>query len=599
MPKQIDLEGTCESGAKWNRFAPWVFAGLAGLTALVFYILGAWVHPLLYVGVVGTAPLALACHRCRVKILEERLRERLRASWARVDDRGRNFDGLARSYRNLARDGVAACAIDDDTWADLNMDLVFAKLDRTFTLPGETMLYKTLRCPEDHESLLRERNRLVSLFQTDAVLRESVQLELLRLGRERHADVTTLLWGRRPVKPWFRAWFLPLALLPVVAACTIPLWGLGSVLFGVLPACIANLLITRWLVRAQVYSQIHALRYLGAMIGQAQTLGALKHPDLEDITTELRNLAAKVRHIRRPTLLLRPERGFSAELFEVLIDYLNAAFLVEARAFYGVLDELERHTDELRQLHLALGTLDACQSVASFREELPCYTEPEFVTGDGMVLELMDGRHPLLSKPVANSLTPGSRGVFVSGSNMSGKSTFLRTVALNAILAQTIYTCYASSYRACFFRVLSSINHADELDEGKSYYLVEAERLLKIIQAVEGDAPCLCVVDELLRGTNSPERTSASAAILRHLCQRPAFVLVASHDIELAHTVAGSVEHYHFEDRLEGGQLHFDYRLKRGPGTTRNAIKLLQTLGYPDSLVDDARDRFKGLTQHD
>lgn len=574
----------------------WPVLALAALIAVASLLLGAAANPLYYVGIFGSVPLGFAGYRLYVRRTAERLREELRRRWAQQDERDRHFDGLERAFEYLSAGDASENALDDDTWNDLNMDLVYTGLDRTLTLPGEAVLYTTLRCPETEEAALLDRGRLIALFQSDVALRESVRLELYRLGRVKHADVTGLLWGRRPVKPAIAAFFVPLTALAVLAVCSVAALGLAGFIFGLLPIFFVNLVIAHWLVRAKIYSQLNALRYLGALIARAQAIAALELPGLPAITTELGTLAAEVAHIARRTRLLRPERGMSVEIADALYEYVSTLFLVEARTFYGVLDGLERHLEALRRLYELLGTLDACQSVASFREELPCYAEPQFVAGNGACLELTEGRHPLLSEPVPNSLAPASAGVFISGSNMSGKSTFLRTVAVNAILAQTVYTCYASAYRASFFRILSSINHADELDEGKSYYLVEAERLLRIVRAVEGELPCLCVVDELLTGTNAAERTSASAAILEYLCAQNALVLVASHDAELARTVAGQMDHYHFADRFEDGRLHFDYRLNKGLATTRNAIKLLESLGYPAQLVAAARARFDRMT---
>lgn len=574
----------------------WSFVGLAAMIVVVSLFLGTRVSPLCYMGIFGLAPLGFAGYRLHVRRTTERQREELRRGWAREVERDRHFDRLERAFQQLRGAAVPENALDENTWTDLNMDLVYARLDRTLTLPGEALLYTLLRCPETEEAALLERNRFTRLFQRDETLRASVRLELYRLGRVDHTDITGLLWGPRAVKPAIGAFFVPLTVLAVLSTCGVAVWGFAALVFGVLPVFFINLVITHWLGRAKVYSQINALRYLGAMIGRAQTIGARNHAELPEIATELKALAAQAGHIARRTRLLRPERGMSVEFADIVYEYISSLFLIEVRTFYGVQDELARQIQPLRRLYELLGTLDACQSVASFREELPCYAEPQFAAGNGACLDIEECCHPLLSEPVPNTLAPKSPGVFISGSNMSGKSTFLRSVAVNAILAQTIYTCYARRYRASFFRILSSINHADELEEGKSYYLVEAERLLRIVRAVEGARPCLCVVDELLRGTNAAERTSASAAILEYLCEQNALVLVASHDTDLAHTVSDRIEHYHFTDRFEDGRLHFDYRLKKGLATTRNAIRVLQALGYPAEIIGAARARFDRMS---
>ena len=575
--------------------AVWFFVGLAAVIVVASVVLGANVSTWWYAGVLGVVPVGVAGRRFSLGMAAARLREELRQSWACEDDRERRFDLLERDLHRLAGDAVSENALDEHTWTDLDMDSVFARLDRTLTLPGESMLYAMVRCPETKEPALLERDRLIRLFQSDAALRESVRLELSRLGRADNTDVTGLLWGRRVARPAIASLFLPLTVLAVSVACGAAVWSASPLVLALIPVFLTNFIVTDR-IRSKVYAQINALRYLGATIGRARSLAAVGPLEPSGMTAELETLIAQVASIESRARLLRPERGASSEIADLAFEYISTYFLVEARTFYGVLDELDRHRKSLRRLFELIGTLDACQSVASFREELPCYVEPEFVSDNGVCLDIAEGRHPLLSRPVANSLAPTAPGVFISGSNMSGKSTFLRTVALNAILAQSIYTCYATAYRASFFAVLSSINHADELDEGKSYYLVEAERLLRIVRAAEGERPCLCVIDELLRGTNSAERTSASAAILEYLCEQNALVLVASHDAELAQTVSDRIEHYHFADRFDDGQLHFDYRLYKGRATTQNAINVLESLGYPAEITDAARARFDGMS---
>ncbi|HOL16714.1 MAG TPA: hypothetical protein PLY40_00355 [Bacillota bacterium] len=199
-------------------------------------------------------------------------------------------------------------------------------------------------------------------------------------------------------------------------------------------------------------------------------------------------------------------------------------------------------------------------------------------------------RHPLLKDAVANSITMDRQGVLITGSNMSGKSTFLRTLGLTALLAQTIYTCPASSYRGGFFRVATSISREDSLMEGKSFYFREAERLLKLINtaAARTDAPALCIIDELLSGTNYIERLAASEAILNYLASQNALVIVATHDLDLAEKLQGLYRCCHFTDQVGPDGLHFDYKLKDGLAATRNAIRLLAYLGYPREIIAQA-----------
>ncbi len=178
-----------------------------------------------------------------------------------------------------------------------------------------------------------------------------------------------------------------------------------------------------------------------------------------------------------------------------------------------------------------------------------------------------------------------------STSPIAGKTTFLRTMGVNVILAQTVSTCAASSYRGSFFRVISQINEKDDLNEGKSYYFSQAEHLLKMVRYSERSGSTLCLIDEPLTGTNSSERVAASIEILRYMAAHNALVIMATHDLQLARELEPAFTSYHFTGEVHDQGLDFDYQLKRGITTTGNAIQLLRYLGYPETVVRDASAR--------
>jgi DNA mismatch repair ATPase MutS len=186
----------------------------------------------------------------------------------------------------------------------------------------------------------------------------------------------------------------------------------------------------------------------------------------------------------------------------------------------------------------------------------------------------------------------------VTGSNMSGKSTWLRAVGVSAVLAQTIDTCLASDYEAPIFDVRSCIGRTDDLLAGKSYYLVEVEALLGLVRASADGTPHLFLLDELFRGTNAVERIAAGEAVLRELIVDSSdlnIVLAATHDGELVDLLRDRYSAYHFGDAIGPHGLTFDYHLLPGPATTRNAITLLQLQGAPESLVNRALARAAAL----
>jgi DNA mismatch repair ATPase MutS len=240
----------------------------------------------------------------------------------------------------------------------------------------------------------------------------------------------------------------------------------------------------------------------------------------------------------------------------------------------------------------AAGDVDAAIAIASYRASRTDWTRPR-VLPPGSAATLTEVRHPLVDDAVANSITlPAGRGLLVTGSNMSGKSTFLRTVGVSAVLAQTVHTCLATGYAAPTLHVRSGIGRADDLLSGRSYYMVEVESLVDLMRAAADDTPHLILLDELFRGTNAIERIAAGQAVLRELVTGGGhtrhIVLAATHDGELVDLLPDAFIPVHFGDTVTAGGMVFDYGLKPGRATSRNAIALLAMNGAPARMVQDA-----------
>jgi DNA mismatch repair ATPase MutS len=179
------------------------------------------------------------------------------------------------------------------------------------------------------------------------------------------------------------------------------------------------------------------------------------------------------------------------------------------------------------------------------------------------------------------------RGIIVTGSNMSGKSTFLRTLGVNQVLAMTICVAFARRYRVSPLLTMSSITNRDSLLDAESHYLVEARRLLALMAAGRGGHPALLIIDEILSGTNSEERIEASIRILRHFAGLQCLAVAATHDRPIAAALDGAYVNIHFTHSIDGEGLEFDYRLHEGIVEAGNAFRLLRLLGYPEEILDD------------
>jgi DNA mismatch repair ATPase MutS len=491
--------------------------------------------------------------------------------------------------RATLRAFVASSTVDEDhllldqpTWDDLDLDAVAERLDRTESLPGRMVLYRMLRTPSLSASVLAERERLIGLFEKDQGLGTALREELARLNRTVSAEeLVRLLWGEPPEALPF-PWVYPL--LAVAAVVTLAAAVASGKLW--LLATVAVLMVNSTIhfsTRARWQGELEALRFVAALLVAARRVARLEAEGLADCRRRLAGAVRQTKPLARQIAWLS-----SSGMRDLLYDYVNMAFLLELQACRRILVRLPATRPLLREVFLSLGELDALRGVACWRGERNGWCRPELDDG-AAGLEIEDGTHPLLDGAIPNSVLL-SRGALVTGANMSGKSTFLRLLGINAVLAQSIGTCTARRYRATRLRVLSSMRAADDVTRGKSHYLAEAERLHTLVRLV-GSGPTLCLIDELLSGTNAVERLAASAAILEHLAESGALVVAATHDLELAEQLVGVFDAYNFADDFAGCDLRFDHRIRAGLATRRNAIQLLEHLGYPQELVDPARAR--------
>ena len=244
---------------------------------------------------------------------------------------------------------------------------------------------------------------------------------------------------------------------------------------------------------------------------------------------------------------------------------------------------IKNKQDDVWTLYDFIGDIDCEIAIASYRESQDNWCRPELRDGALEVKELV---HPLLSNPVANDFVLENRAV-ITGANASGKSTFMKALAINVILAQTIDTCSAKHFACKPVYVMTCMSLRDDVLSGESYYFREAKYLKRMIDIISANDAVLCVIDEILKGTNTNERIAASKAIMQYIARRDCFVLVATHDMEL--TENNAYKKFYFDSRVEDGDIVFDYKIHSGKGGKSNAIALLELIGYPADIVSSAK----------
>lgn len=296
-----------------------------------------------------------------------------------------------------------------------------------------------------------------------------------------------------------------------------------------------------------------------------------------------------LKELKRTSAFLDFEKKIDNEFTTIIwfpIELIKILFNIEYLAFFKFLSKVEKLKAELHQLFISIGKIDMALTKASIlSQEDVC--SPTFT--DDKELHIKNIYHPLIEECVKNDLVLHNNSLLLTGSNMSGKTTFIRTLTINALLAQTLGIAFAEEYTAPFYQIQSSIRISDNMFNNTSYYLQEVLNIQDFILTSQTDEPQLYVLDEVFKGTNTIERISASYAILKYLNTSNNTILVSTHDIELIDLLKShNYKIAHFNEKIEKGKIVFDHKLKYGKPTTTNAIKILQLYNYPHQVIEEA-----------
>jgi len=522
--------------------------------------------------------------------------KQLREEWGKPVDRQRDLTPIAEYHRWRADQEGGSTYLDDRTWSDLHLDLVFSKVDRTQSTIGNQLLYHRLRSYPSEEELKRYE-RLVQYFETHEEARFGAQLLLARLSHPAGYRLWQICRKDKINIPWWYGLFPLLGLTALGSVVAYWFWPRAVLILLVVAVVNIVLRVKLW---SQSQNLLGPFRQVAPLLKCARNV--LTDPAVSEILGAQQVLTSlrAVESLKRTTRWASREFSMENELVGSAWEYLNVLFLADANAMLLAARTLRRSGDSVLRIIELLGEVDAAISTASLRVGPNTWVIPEF-TEAGRPSILRNTRHPLIEGAVPNSIimNPG-RGLIITGSNMSGKSTFLRTVGVTVVLAQTLNTCPAGAYSSPWLKVRSAIGRSDDLTTGTSYYLAEVEAVLELLRRGEGPEQSLFLFDEIFRGTNTTERLAAGEAVLKALPfdstgEGRHLVIAATHDIELVQMLVGTYDPYHFEEVVNADGLLFDYRLRPGRAHARNAIALLEINGAPSHIVDGARRRVAEL----
>ncbi|MGI6254541.1 MAG: MutS-related protein [Acutalibacter sp.] len=505
---------------------------------------------------------------------QKRLRQRVLGQFGKLPPEDSSLEGIPK-YASLLGD----LPVDGATWEDLDMDRVFRRVNSCQSAVGEQVLYAQLHRLEQ----LPHWEELLAHLENCPDQREHAWLTLARVGKRRSCySLAEFLFAPEEVSLLLGPLYPLFALLPLAGLVGM-LWNYwvgGCVLIGSLCWNV----VLYYLGKRRVQGDLERLQALSSLLWACRRL--TKVLSFAPLREDLEEALVKFRPLEGRMTGLTP-RG-SAD-WELLQEYYHIFTLRDLRLYRRAVKLVKEYPNQAKSLYQAAGMVDAAIAVLSFRRTLPQWCRPTYHQEN--VLEFAGLFHPLLQDPVENSGRL-EKDVLLTGSNASGKSTFLKALAVNAILGQSIDTCAGERYVFRPGRVLSSMAVRDDITAGESYFMAEVRSLKRLTDAARTGG-CLLFIDEILKGTNTVERLAASQAVLEELHRRDCLCVAATHDLELTSRLAESYHSFHFQERLTGEGVEFDYLLRPGPANTQNAIRLLQVLGFSASTVERAQELAK------
>lgn len=474
---------------------------------------------------------------------------------------------------------------------------------------GNHSLYRLLNRTHTHEGAARLAHYLLQPTRPEHIFLRQQAVEALKphIGWRQELEATAKLNERIGQSPeGLHAW----------AAGQTPLPGWANVVRFALPLITMGVFVLWLLGNVPGWVVLASLALHGAVLGPLQATTkqvSAQTADIANALTDFADLFRFVENMPGDALLLRDlkqrlrvENGYAstaiaqlARLVENFNFRQNAYFylFVGLPTLWDVhyLIALNRwrvqHGPQLATWLATLAEAESLNSLAGFAYAHPAYAQPDLVDETNPVLEATDMAHPLIVplRAVTNSLAVSGSGqtVLITGSNMSGKSTFLRTLALNVVLAQAGAVASAKRFVCAPVQVYTSMRTQDSLEENTSSFYAELKRLRTLLELTDprsahvSPLPVLYFLDEILKGTNSTDRHKGAEALIRQLHRTTALGFVSTHDLELGQMgdAVDYVQNYHFRSDIHDGQVTFDYTLRPGICQSFNASQLMAAIG--------------------
>ena len=507
--------------------------------------------------------------------------------WDKIKDESYDFDSIEYYFKKKEHKSLLQ-AINSKTINDIDLHELFMFIDRTNSKVGQQYLLNrlfTINTPLSFDS----QERLIKYFNENEGARRKVRKILSKLHKHEAYYISDLFLTEYVQKPkWF--WAIPvmsvLSITAFVATFFIPKMLLFLILF-----LIMNFIFHYW-NKLNIYAYIDSIPQLLILCKIARELTKAGIPDTSVNSKNILSSVKSINSLKSDLSVFNLEAMNNGNDFVAIVLYIvelfKILFLIEPQIVFSALKKLEKKRSDIQTLFEYVGEIDATISIASLRATTPCWCQPVFYNKSKCLI-VKDIYHPLIINAVSNTLDVGDKSILLTGSNMSGKTTFIRTIAVNTLLAQTINMAFATTFELSPMRLFSAIRISDDLLNDKSYYMEEVEIIKTMIDESQSKNRNIFFLDEIFKGTNTIERIAAGKAVLSYLSAGDNIVFVSTHDIELAPLLSDSYSLYHFTEIVDNNTIHFDYKLKPGKFSTKNAIRILEISNYPAQIIDEAR----------
>lgn len=470
--------------------------------------------------------------------------------------------------------------VDSTTFYDLNLLDYIKRIDYSMSTMGASSLYVRTR---EARPILKNLDTLKYIRDKEEET-TSLMAKFLSFGEIKNKELFALLKNGIEAKFSFE---LYVKFYPFFVGFVVGLFFISKVSFlmGITAILAINAIITKDISR-----KTQGTSKMLTMLGKFSKLGMdVLKTDLELESIErLRDYKTLLKKINRKTGSFYNKVGLDTDIFYEIISTVT---LHEAMLFLSIKDLVNENKKDLCELYFILGDIDNEIALSNLYYNLDLVCKADVVDKtEEISIKGEELHNPIIylkdkEESVGNTFK-FTKDILLTGSNASGKSTFLRTIGINHLMAKTLGFVVAKKFKTTDTDIFTSIDIKDSIEEKTSYFMAEAKTIKKMI-----DNPGnIYLLDEVFKGTNTIDRISAASSTLDYLSKQ-GFVVAATHDIELTNILEKDFCNYHFEEVVTKDEIKFDYKLKEGRAATRNAIRILEMYDYPEIITKKAREK--------